>query len=64
VKLLLLAILAIPVQAQAPEVTPEEGMILISAEERAALIRKFGEQQEILEEAVKRYKHCMMVKTT
>jgi hypothetical protein len=56
---LLLAILAIPVQAQAPE-----GAIVISPQEREALIRKFGEQQEMLEELLKRYKHCMTTRST
>jgi hypothetical protein len=63
-KLLLLAILAIPVQAQAPEAGPEEEGILISPAEREALIRKFGEPRAIIEELAKRYKACMTTRTT
>jgi hypothetical protein len=64
VKLLLLAILAIPVQAQAPESKPDDGSILVSPAEREALVREFGKQQEIIEELLKRYKACMTTRST
>jgi hypothetical protein len=62
--LLLLAVLAIPVQAQAPEAKPEPEGILISPAEREALVREFGKQQEMLEELLKRYKNCMTTRST
>jgi hypothetical protein len=61
---LLLAILAIPVQAQAPEAKPDDGSILVTPEEREALVREFGKQQEMIEQLLKRYKNCMTAKST
>jgi hypothetical protein len=62
--ILLLAALAIPVQAQAPEAKPEEEGILISPAEREALVHKFGEQQELMEKLLKAYKNCMTTRST
>jgi hypothetical protein len=62
--ILLLTVLAIPVQAQAPESQPEPEGILISPAEREALVREFGKQQDAIQELLKRYKHCMTTRST
>jgi hypothetical protein len=62
--LLVLAILAIPASAQAPEPPAvEERGIYVSEEERARIISEFQKLQAITEELAKRYKTCMNSRT-
>lgn len=56
--LLLFALWAIPVQADGPSA------ILISPDERQALIDKFGAMQEYIEKLEKAYKICRQVQSS